>query len=68
MYWILSHSTSKIEPNANEKDCDLEIYSDNNWAGDIESQISITGFIFFLLGVPTCWRSNGKKGVYPIQQ
>jgi Reverse transcriptase (RNA-dependent DNA polymerase) len=53
----------KIEPKASEENWDLVVYSDRDWAGDTENQISITGFIIYLLGVPICWRSKGQKGV-----
>jgi hypothetical protein len=35
----------KIELKAREEDWDLVVYSDSNWAGDTENQISITGII-----------------------
>jgi hypothetical protein len=53
----------KIKPKAIEENWDLVVYSDSNWAGDTENQISISGFIIYLLGVPICWRSKGQKGV-----
>jgi hypothetical protein len=51
----------KLKPNLDGENWDLVIYSDSDWATDIENQIIVTGFIIFLLGVPICWRSKGQK-------
>jgi hypothetical protein len=53
----------KVEPQVEEKEWNLMVYSDSNWAGDVETRISVTGLIIYLLGVPICWRSKGMKGV-----
>jgi hypothetical protein len=45
------------------KNWDLVVYSDCDWTGDVESWISVTGFIIHLLGVTICWRSKVQKGV-----
>jgi hypothetical protein len=38
------------------KEWDLISHSARNWAGDAKTRISVTGFIIYLLGVPSCWR------------
>jgi hypothetical protein len=38
-------------------------FSNSNYAGDLETRISIAGFIFYPLGVPISWKSKGQKGV-----
>ena len=35
----------------------------SDWAGDLETRISVTGFIIYLQGAPVCWRSKAQKGV-----
>jgi hypothetical protein len=52
----------KIRPVEGGKDWDLVSNCDSDWAGDAETRISVIGFIIYLLGVPICWRSMGKKG------
>jgi ketol-acid reductoisomerase len=39
------------------------VFCDSDWAGDSETRISVTGFIFYLMNVPVCWRSKSQKGV-----
>jgi hypothetical protein len=39
------------------------VYSESEWAGDVKNQISVIGFIIYLLGIPICCRSKGQKGV-----
>jgi hypothetical protein len=41
----------------------LKIFCDRNLAGDSETRASVTGFIFYLLDVPICWRIKSQKGV-----
>jgi hypothetical protein len=41
----------KLQPNHESKEWDLVSYCDNDWAGDPESRISVTGFMMYLLGV-----------------
>jgi hypothetical protein len=53
----------KLKRNLDDENWDLVIYSDGDWAEDIEDRISMTGFIIYLLGVPICWKSKGQKGV-----
>ena len=53
----------KLQPKHECEEWDLVSYFDNDWAGDPESRISVTGFIMYLLGVPICWRSKAQKGV-----
>jgi hypothetical protein len=42
---------------------DLVTYSDIDWPGNPETSVGVTGFIIYLLGVASCWRSKGQKGV-----
>jgi hypothetical protein len=42
---------------------DLKIFCDIDWAGDLETRMSVTGFIIYLLNVPICWHSKSQKGV-----
>ena len=53
----------QMQPKDEGKEWDLASYCDNDWAGDAETRIIVTGFIIYLLGVPICWRSKGQKGV-----
>jgi hypothetical protein len=53
----------KLKPNLIDKNWDLVVYSDSDWARDVENYISVNGFIISFLRVPICWRSKGKKGV-----
>jgi hypothetical protein len=39
------------------------VFCDNDWAGDSEARINVTGFILYLMNVPVCWRSKSQKGV-----
>ena len=41
---------------AEKVDFDSVVYSDIDWAGDVENQICIMGTIINLLGVPSCCR------------
>jgi hypothetical protein len=38
-------------------------FFDRNYAGDLETIVSITGFIIYLLNAPICWQSKSQKGV-----
>jgi hypothetical protein len=42
---------------------DLKIFCDSDWAGDPETIVRVTGFIIYLLNVPTFWHSKSLKGV-----
>ena len=55
----------KVEPKVTEGDgaWTMTIFSDSDYAGDVETRISVTGFCIFLLGVPICWKSKSQKGV-----
>jgi Reverse transcriptase (RNA-dependent DNA polymerase) len=53
----------KIRPITKVKNWSLKVFSDNDWAGDSESRISITGFMIYLMNVPICWRSKAQRGV-----
>jgi Reverse transcriptase (RNA-dependent DNA polymerase) len=53
----------KMQPIEEAKNWNLVTYCDSDCAGDAETRISVTGFIIYLLGVPSCWRSKGQKSV-----
>jgi hypothetical protein len=38
----------KLKPNLDDENWDLVVYSDTDWAGDVENRISVTGFIIYL--------------------
>ena len=42
---------------------ELVVYTDSDWAGDMDTRRSVTGFILFLLGVPILWKSRAQKSV-----
>jgi hypothetical protein len=50
-------------PELENEEWDMVSYSDIDWAGDPDSQISVTGFVIYLLCAPICWRSKEQKGV-----
>ena len=41
----------------------LTIYTDSDYAGDKETQISLTGYILFFMGVPLTWKSKSQRRV-----
>jgi hypothetical protein len=41
----------------------MEVYSDSNWAGDLENCCSILGFIIFLLRCPVIRKSKQQQSV-----
>jgi hypothetical protein len=47
----------------NHMDWNLKFFCDSDWAGDPETQISVTGFIVYLQNAPVCWRYKAQKGV-----
>jgi hypothetical protein len=55
----------KMKPEKENKETGWTIvaFSDSDYAGDLETRISIAGFILYLLGVPpVSWKSKGQKG------
>ena len=42
---------------------DMIMYSDSDWAGDLENRRSITGFILFVMGCPVVWKSKQQGNV-----
>jgi len=55
----------KIEPkivNLSEP-WSLTVFCDSDYAGDVDSRISVTGFCVFLMGVPVSWKSRSQKSV-----
>ena len=46
----------KIEPTGNSnKPCDIVCFSNSDYAGDLVSRQSISGFVLYVLGVPVSW-------------
>ena len=41
----------------------LEVFSDSDWAGDVNDRRSVGCYIIFLNGVPIAWRSRSQKVV-----
>jgi len=41
----------------------LEVYSDSDWAGDLNDRKSVGCYIIFLNGVPIAWRLRSQKVV-----
>jgi hypothetical protein len=46
-----------------EKSWNFNVFCDSDWAGDLETRISVTGFIVYLMVVPVSWRSKAQRGV-----
>jgi hypothetical protein len=55
----------KMKPEKENKETGWTVadFSDSDYAGDLETRISIAGFILYLLGVPVSWKSKGQQGV-----
>ena len=54
----------KLKPEENNnKLWELKAYSDADFAGDKETQISVMGYVVYFMSVPVCWRSHGQKSV-----
>jgi hypothetical protein len=48
----------KITTNISE--WDIVVYTNSDWAGEEETRINVTGFIFLMIhGVPILWKSKG---------
>jgi len=41
----------------------FKAYSDADFAGNKETQISVTGYVMYFMNVPICWRSREQKRV-----
>jgi len=41
----------------------LTVFSDSDYAGDVETRISVTGFCVFLMGAPISWKSQAQRSV-----
>jgi hypothetical protein len=50
-----------LKANIDDKNWDLVVYIDSDWAEDVENRISVTGFNIYLLGATICWRSKTQK-------
>jgi hypothetical protein len=53
----------EIEANLDGKNLEFVVNNDSDWAGDVGIQVTVTGFIIYLFGVPICWKSKGQKYV-----
>jgi len=53
----------KLWPEETDNKWKLKAYSDADFTGDKETQISVTGYIIYFMNVPIFWRSRGQKGV-----
>ena len=54
----------KIKPRfGDEKEWNVIAFSDSDFAGDVENQISVAGFILYFCGAPISWKSKGIKSV-----
>jgi len=53
----------KLQPENRDDKWKIGAYSDADFAGDKETQISVTGYVIYFMNVPICWRSRGQKGV-----
>jgi hypothetical protein len=56
----------KIQPTPldnNKMEWKLTVYSDSDWAADMNTRRSVTGFTIFLQGVPVLWKSQSQKTV-----
>ena len=45
------------------KKCALKALSDNDFASDKETRMSVFGYIIYFCGIPIAWRSKGMKSV-----
>jgi hypothetical protein len=41
----------------------FEFFGDSDCVDDLETRISVAGFVIYLLNVSVCWRSKGQQGV-----
>ncbi len=41
----------------------MPVFSNSNYARDIETRISMTGFCVFLMGVPSSWKSHAQRSM-----
>jgi hypothetical protein len=53
----------KPEAIGNDGSWHLTVYSDSDWAGDLDNRRSISGYIIFLLGCPIVWKSKQQQSV-----
>jgi len=55
----------KIKPVIDKADeaWSVTVFTDSDYAGDVETRVSVTGFCIFLLGVPISWRSKSQRSV-----
>jgi hypothetical protein len=41
----------------------LNAFCDSDWNRDLDTRVSVTKFIVYLMNVPVCWRSKAQRGV-----
>jgi len=44
-----------------DKSWTMTIFSNSDYAGDSNTQVSMTGYCIFLLGVPIVWKVRAKR-------
>ena len=54
-----------MEPKLSEKQdiWYIEAFCNSNYSGDKDTQISVSGYIIYLMGSPVAWRSQSQKSV-----
>ena len=52
-----------IKPQFDGKDWKLQVFSDSDFAGDVVTRISVTGFVLFLMGVAISWKLKAQRSV-----
>jgi len=55
----------KIEPRFEDANglWTMTVFCDSDYAGDLDTRISVTGYCIFLMGVPISWRSRRQHSV-----
>jgi len=55
----------KIKPVIDKADeaWSVTMFTNSDYASDVETHISVTGFCIFLLGVPISWHSKSQRSV-----
>jgi hypothetical protein len=46
-----------------DSEADLVCYVDADWAGDVDTRRSTTGYLFILCGAPVCWESKRQRAI-----
>ena len=53
----------KPVPFGEENVWEIVCFSDSDYASDVETRISVAGFILYVMGVPVSWKSKAMKAV-----